>query len=79
MAPGMSNSRYVCFLDGIPVTTHCGAWRHALGGKTGAIPAHKRHRPVVIERAEWERFTDINTPLDECRAIAARFRRPPED
>lgn len=70
----MSSSRFVCFKDGLPVTMSRGAWRHALGGKTGAIPKHRKHRPVVIERSEYERFSDPGTPLDEARAIATLMR-----
>ena len=69
----MSTSQFVCWKDGLPVTTHRGAWRHALGGGTGAIPAHRRHKPVVCPRAEYDRAFDINTPGDEARAIAAKY------
>ena len=69
----MSASQFVCWKDGLPVTTHRGSWRHALGGKTGAIPAHRRHKPVPCPRAEYERAFALGTPLDEARAIAAKY------
>ena len=49
----MSNSQFVCWKDGLPVTRARSAWRHALGGKTGAIPAHRKHAPVVCPREEY--------------------------
>ena len=70
----MSNSQFVCWKDGLPVTGARNAWRHALGGKTGAIPAHRKHVPVVCPREEYERFCDPATPLAEARAIAAKYR-----
>jgi hypothetical protein len=69
----VSTSQFVCWRDGLPVTTHRGAWRHALGGKTGAIPAHRKHKPVVCPRAEYDRAFAIDTPGDEARAIAAKY------
>jgi hypothetical protein len=73
----MSNSQFVCWKDGIPVTTHRGSWRHALGGKTGAIPKHKKHTPVPCPREEYERAFAPDTPLDVSRAIAAKYTRSP--
>jgi hypothetical protein len=70
----MSTSQFVCWKDGLPVTTHRNSWRHALGGKTGAIPAHRKHRPVVCPREEYERFCSPGTPLAEARAIAEKYR-----
>lgn len=70
----MASSTWVCAKDGLPVTHTYYGWRHALGGKTGAIPKHRRHRPVVVARAEYERLNDPATPLDEARAIAERWR-----
>lgn len=69
----MSTSQFVCFKDGLPVTTSRGTWRHALGGKTGAIPRHRRHRPVVCPRAEYERCFALETPAAEARAIIAKY------
>jgi hypothetical protein len=66
---------FVCAKDGLPVTTHRHAWRHALGGKTGAIPRHRRHRPVPVLRTEYERAFGISTPAEEARALLAKFRR----
>jgi hypothetical protein len=67
-------SLYVCWRDGLPVTTSRGAWRHAMGGATGAIPPRRRHAPVPVERAEYELFCAPGTPLEVCRAIAARMK-----
>lgn len=75
----MSDSHFVCWKDGLPVTTHRGSWRHALGGKTGAIPPSKRHRPVVIERALYERAYGLHTPVNEARAIAEKYNRIASD
>lgn len=74
----MSSSQFVCWEDGLPVYGHCGGWRHALGGKTGAIPRHKKHYPVPIERALYEEAFSIGTSRErfwEIRAIAERNRR----
>ena len=71
----MSNSRFVCAKDGIPVTTCRDAWRHALGGKTGAIPKHRRHKPVPVLRDEYERAFGIDTPVAEARALLEKFRQ----
>ena len=69
----MSKSQFACWRDGLPVHQAGPGWRHALGGGTGAIPAHRRHKPVVCPRAEYDRAFDISTPGDEARAIAAKY------
>ena len=74
----MSTSQFVCWRDGLPVTTHRGSWRHALGGKTGAIPAQRRHAPVVCPREEYDRAFHPDTPLAESRAIALKYSRQEE-
>lgn len=70
----MSDSQFVCWRDGIPLSTHRGSWRHALGRQTGAIPPRRRHKPVPISRAEYDHCFAMSTPPDEARAIAARMR-----
>jgi hypothetical protein len=71
----VSDSRLVCSRDGIPVTTCRGdAWRHALGGKTGAIPKRKRHRPVPVLRTDYDRAFAWDTPVAEARWLLANFR-----
>lgn len=74
----MSDSLFVCWRDGAPVTTHRGSWRHALGGNTGAIPEHKKHRPVVIERTLYEWAFAPDTPPEASRKIAALMKAEDE-
>jgi hypothetical protein len=69
----VSASQFVCWKDGLPVHSCRGGWRHALGGGTGPIPAHRRHKPVVCPRAEYERAFHPDTPLAVSRAIAAKY------
>jgi hypothetical protein len=69
----MSTSQFVCWKDGIAITTSRGSWRHALGGRTGAIPHSKRHAPVVISREEYDLCFAPGTPPAVSRAIAARM------
>lgn len=70
----MSDSVLVCWRDGIPVTGCRGGYRHALGGKTGAIPPSKRHKPVPMLREEFSRAFSVGTPREEALAIAERMR-----
>jgi hypothetical protein len=69
----MSTSQFVCFKDGLPVHQAGRGWRHALGGKTGAIPPSRRHRPVPCPRAEYELCFNPSTPGEVSRAIAAKY------
>ena len=76
----MSDSYFVCWRDGIPVHGARNGWRHSLGGRTGAIPAHRRHYPVPVPRALYEeafsmrvtreRFLEIR---EECNALDDRM------
>lgn len=68
------SSELVCARCGISVHQASNGWRHTLGGKTGAIPAHMRHYPVPVLRTDFERAFGIHTPADEARAILERFR-----
>lgn len=72
----MSNSIFVCGHRGcgLPVTTHRSSWRHALGGRTGAIPAHRKHKAVPVYRTEYDRAFAPDTPLPEARALVQKFR-----
>jgi hypothetical protein len=70
----MSNSDFVCWRDGIPVTGARKGWRHALGGKTGAIPRHRKHKPVPMLRTEFDYCFAIDTPGDAAREIAERMK-----
>jgi hypothetical protein len=78
----MSSSDFVCWRDGLPVHGARSGWRHALGGRTGAIPAHRKHYPVPVTRALYdeafdiavtrERFLEIKAHADQ---VAAEMRR----
>lgn len=70
----MSSSTYVCARDGIPVHGSRDGWRHALGGRTGAIPRHRRHYPVPVLRADYDRAFAIDTPVEEAREMLREFR-----
>lgn len=50
-----------------------GAYKHALGGKTGAMPKRLAHKPVPILRGEFDRCFAWDTPVQEARAIADRM------
>lgn len=69
----MSASQFVCWKDGLPVHAFRNTWKHSLGGRTGAIPKHRQHRPVVCPREEYERAFHPDTPLAESRAIALKY------
>jgi hypothetical protein len=69
----VSKSQFVCWRDGLPITTHRGGWRHALGGATGSVPRHRKHLPVPIERTEYVRAFAVGTPLEDSRSIAVRM------
>jgi hypothetical protein len=70
----VSNSRFVCARDGIPLTDCYYGFRHALGGKTGPMSKHRKHKPVPVLRTDYNRAFGIDTPLDEARALVAQFR-----
>jgi hypothetical protein len=72
----MSTSQFVCGHRGcgVPLSTHRDSWRHALGGKTGAIPPSRRHKPVPVLRSDYDRAFDLGTPADEARELLAGFR-----
>jgi hypothetical protein len=75
----MSTSQFVCWKDGLPVHQAGPGWRHALGGRTGAIPPSRKHRPVVCPREEYDRAYGLHTPRDEARAIAEKYNRIARD
>jgi hypothetical protein len=56
----MSMSQYVCWRDGLPVHSVRSGWRHSLGGRTGAIPASKRHYPVPVARELYNEAFSIH-------------------
>lgn len=72
----MSNSILVCGRSGcgLPVHSFVNSWKHSLGGRTGAIPAHRRHKPVPVLRADHDRACAWDTPPEEARALLAGFR-----
>jgi hypothetical protein len=72
----VSTSQFVCGHAGCGLPVHGGrAWQHSLGGGTGAIPARKKHKPVPVPRTEYDRLSAMDTPIAECRALAAKFRQ----
>lgn len=75
----MSTSVLVCAQDGLPVHGVAGVYRHSLGGKTGAIPASKKHKPVPVLRTDYDRAYDISTPPEMARMLLARFRAANEE
>lgn len=71
----MSNSQFVCWKDGAPVHSFRNSWKHSLGGRTGAIPAHRKHRPVPILRSLYDEAYSPNVTRErfqQIRAIAER-------
>jgi hypothetical protein len=70
----VSTSQFVCARDGIPLSGTFYGFRHALGGNTGAILSHRRHKPVPVLRTDYDRAFSLHTPLEEARALCARFR-----
>jgi hypothetical protein len=77
----MSASLFVCAHRGcgIPLSTHRRAWRHALGRMTGAIPPSRRHKPVPVLREDYDRAYGLRTPVEEARALLAKFRAQDEE
>lgn len=71
----MSNSTLVCSRDGLPVHGVRDSYRHSLGGKTGAIPPSRKHKPVPVLRTEYDKAYGFDTPRDEAMALIERFRR----
>lgn len=70
----MSTSLFVCAKDGLPVHGARDGWRHALGGGTGPIPQSRKHKPVPVLRADFDRAYALSTPPEEARALLAQFR-----
>lgn len=72
----MSNSQFVCGHPGcgLPVHGWSTGWKHSLGGRTGAIPPRRAHKPVPVLRTDYDRLADPYTPPTESRELAARFR-----
>lgn len=77
-----SNSLLVCWRDGIPVYGHRNGWRHALGGRTGAIPPGKRHYPVPVLRTAYEEALSVTVTRErfweisaECNALDEKMQR----
>lgn len=71
----MSNSVLVCARDGLPVHgVGRNGYRHSLGGRTGAIPERRRHKPVPVLRTEYDRAFGLNTPREEALELVGRFR-----
>lgn len=68
------SSQFVCWKCGLAVYRWRESWKHASGGGNPRTPRHRRHRPVVIERGEYERAFALDTPPAEARAIAERMK-----
>jgi hypothetical protein len=72
----MSSSVLVCGHSGCGLPVHAirSSYRHSLGGNTGAILAHRKHKPVPVLRADYDRAYAWDTPPEEARALLAGFR-----
>jgi hypothetical protein len=70
----VSSSALVCFKCGLAVYPWREGYKHASGNRNGPTPAHRRHAPRPIPRADYERAFAIDTPVAEARAIVERYR-----
>lgn len=73
----MSNSRLVCGHSGCGLPVHAAGsngWRHSLGGRTGPIPGHRKHKPVPVAREVYNQAFALDTPRDEAIRLLEKFR-----
>jgi len=66
----------VCFQCGLKVITWRGehGYKHASGGRNPKQHKHRQHKPIPCPREEYERAFAIDTPIEEARAIIAKYR-----